>query len=69
MTVVPRLFPLALAAQYLGLSEWSTRQLHYGGLLPSVKVPLPNGGELRKLLFDVRDLDRAIESWKVSPSS
>jgi hypothetical protein len=32
-----------------------------------VVIPLPNGRELRKLLFDRADLDRLIESWKLPP--
>jgi hypothetical protein len=27
-------------------------------------VPLPDGRELRKLLFDKADLDRLIDTWK-----
>jgi len=33
-------------------------------VLPRVRVPLPNGGELRRLLFDRADLDRLIDVWK-----
>jgi hypothetical protein len=48
----------------LGLSEWSVRDLEGAGVLPRVRIPLPNAGEMRKLLFDVRDLDRLIDCWK-----
>ena len=41
-----------------------TKELESAGILPRVRVPLPNNGELRKLLFDRRDLDKAIEAWK-----
>jgi hypothetical protein len=34
------------------------------GVLPRVRVPLPGGRDLRKLLFDKADLDRLIEAWK-----
>ena len=34
------------------------------GILPRVRIPLPNAGELRKLLFDRSDLDQLIERWK-----
>lgn len=40
------------------------RDLDAAGVLRRVRVPLPNGGELRKLLFDRTDLDRLIEAWK-----
>ena len=64
--MTPRLFDLAQAATYLGLSPWTVRELEAKGVLPRVRVPLPDGGELRKLLFDKDDLDRLIEAWKDS---
>jgi hypothetical protein len=60
----PRLLDLPTAAQYLGLSPWTVRDLEAAGSLPRVRIPLPNAGELRKLLFDRVDLDRLIEQWK-----
>jgi hypothetical protein len=33
-------------------------------VLRRVRIPLPDGRELRKLLFDREDLDRLIEAWK-----
>lgn len=62
--VSPRLLDLERAAMYLGVSGWTVRDLEAAGVLPRVRVPLPNGGELRKLLFDKIDLDRLIENWK-----
>ena len=60
-----RLFDLRAAAVYLGrVSPWTLRDLEAGGVLPRVRVPLPGGGELRKVLFDRADLDRLIELWK-----
>jgi hypothetical protein len=59
-----RLVDLRTAAAYLGLSVWTVRELEWKGALPRVRIPLPGGGEVRKLLFDQRDLDRLIESWK-----
>jgi hypothetical protein len=59
-----RLFGLQDAATYLGLSPWTVRELEAKGVLPRVRVPLPGGGELRKLFFDKADLDRLIEGWK-----
>ena len=62
--VLPRLLDLPTAAAYLGLSPWTVRDLEAAGSLSRVRIPLPNAGELRKLLFDRMDLDRLIESWK-----
>jgi Helix-turn-helix domain len=62
--MTPRLFDLEQAATYLSVSPWTVRELEAKGVLPRVRVPLPDGGELRKLLFDRADLDRLIESWK-----
>jgi hypothetical protein len=62
--VSPRLLDLHTAAAYLGVSEWTVRDLEAAGTVPRVRVPLPNSGELRKLLFDRVDLDRMIDSWK-----
>ncbi len=62
--IVPRLLSLDATAVYLGISPWTVRDLEADGVLPRVRVPLPNGGELRKVLFDVEDLDRCIEAWK-----
>ena len=62
----PRLLDLHGAAAYLGLSEWTVRDLEHAGILARVRVPLPNQGEVRKILFDRLDLDQCIEAWKVS---
>src|ERR1043165_7439662 len=62
--VSPRLVDLHTAAGYLGLSQWTVRELEAAGIVPRVRVPLPHAGELRKLLFDRTDLDRLIDSWK-----
>jgi hypothetical protein len=40
------------------------RELEAKGVLPRVRVPLPGGRELRKLLFDKADLVCLIEHWK-----
>ncbi len=61
---VSRLFELDAAAVYLGVSPWTVRDLEAAGTLRRVRIPLPNGGELRKLLFDRADLDRLIDTWK-----
>ena len=62
-----RLLDLQQAAEYLGVSPWTVRDLEASGVIPRVAIPLPNGRELRKLLFDRADLDRLIESWKLPP--
>ena len=60
----PRLLDLPTAANYLGLSPWTVRDLEASGSLQRVRIPLPHAGELRKLLFDRADLDRLIDQWK-----
>ena len=62
--VSPRLLDLHTAAAYLGVSEWTVRDLEAAGILPRIRIPLPNAGELRKLLFDRTDLDCLIDGWK-----
>jgi hypothetical protein len=64
--MTPRLLGLEDTARYLGLSRWTVRDLEERGVLRRVRVPLPGGGELRKLLFDKADLDRLIEAWRDS---
>lgn len=59
-----RLLELEAAAAYLGVSPWTVRDLEAAGTIKRVRVPLPHGRELRKLLFDKMDLDRLIEAWK-----
>jgi len=63
-TVEPRLLDLEAVAAYLGVSPWTVRDLEFAGVLRRVRIPLPDGRELRKLLFDREDLDRLIEAWK-----
>jgi excisionase family DNA binding protein len=52
-----RLLTLPEASAYLGLSPWTVRELTWKGKLPVVRLT-------RKLLFDLRDLDRVIEASK-----
>ncbi len=61
-----RLLSLEQAAHYLGVSSWTVRELEWSGVLSRVRIPLGNGKELRKLLFDREDLDRLIDRWKDS---
>lgn len=62
--IAPRLLDLEATALYLGVSAWTVRDLEAAGVLPRVRIPTRNGGDLRKLLFDRDDLDRLIEAWK-----
>jgi hypothetical protein len=62
--IVPRLLDLEATAAYTGLSSWTIRDLEASGILCRLRIPLRNGGELRKLLFDREDLDRLIARWK-----
>ena len=62
--VPPRLLDLDGTAAYLGVSPWTVPNLEAADALRRVRIPLPNGGELRKLLIDREDLDRLIAGWK-----
>ncbi len=60
----PRLLTLEQAASYLGLSPYTVRTLEWRGVLSRVRLPDGRGGEIRKLLFDLRDLDRLVDRSK-----
>jgi hypothetical protein len=62
--VAPRLLNLHSAARYLGVSEWTIRDLETAGTLRRVRLPLPNGGEVRRLLFCKEDLDTLVDNSK-----
>ncbi len=62
--VAPRLLDLHATARYLTVSKWTVRDLEAAGTITRVRIPLPNDGELNKLLFDRLELDRRIETWK-----
>jgi|WetSurMetagenome_2_1015567.scaffolds.fasta_scaffold714205_1 excisionase family DNA binding protein len=51
------------AAEYLGLSYWTLRDLIWSGAIPLVQLPNKNG-RLRRILVDKNDLDRLIEQSK-----
>ena len=53
-----RLYSIPEAAEYLGRSVWSIRELIWAGKLPSVKVG-------RSIHLDIIDLDNWIERNKV----
>ncbi|HXM11847.1 MAG TPA: helix-turn-helix domain-containing protein [Terriglobales bacterium] len=52
-----RLYRVSEVAHYLGMSKSKVRQLAWSGKLPFVQ-----DGENTLMLFDVRDLDRWIDS-------
>ena len=67
--LAPRLLDLPGAALYLTMGTWAVREMVNLGVLPRVRIAMPNtkkrhGGEVRKLLFDRADLDQLIERSK-----
>jgi len=57
--MVKRLFTLKEAAEYLGRSEWSMRDLIWARKIPVVRQ---EGG--RKIFLDIKDLDSFVERNK-----
>jgi Helix-turn-helix domain len=57
---VPRLLDVQAAAKYLSVSVWTIRDLEAAGELRRVRLPLGRS-EVRRLLFDRRDLDRLVD--------
>jgi hypothetical protein len=65
--ITARLLNLNQAAEYLGISYWSVRDLVQSGMLASVKLPSPrarDGRTIRRTLIDRQDLDLLVEQWK-----
>ena len=62
--ITPRLLNLHATALYLTVSDWTVRDLEAAGTLSRVRIPLPNNGELRKILLDRFELVCLIENWK-----
>ena len=56
-----RLYTLKEAAQYLGRSEWSMRELIWAGEVPVVK-----GAGRSKQYLDINDLDAYVNRNKIS---
>ena len=54
-----RLLTVKEAAEYLGRSVWSVRELVWGGSLPCVKVG-------RRIHLDIFDLDKWIDQHKTT---
>ena len=68
----PRLRDVTAAAAYLGGVDGSyLRGLVREGLLCPVRLPSMRrrGESSRRLLFDQRDLDRLIDTWRASSSA
>jgi len=61
--VAPRLFGLAEAAVYLGISSWSVRTLLDAGHVRRVTLP-GRAGDGRRVLIDKADLDALVELGK-----
>ena len=56
-TYQKRLYSIREASSYLGVSYWSVRDLIHAGALHYVKIG-------RRVLIDLRDLERFVESQK-----
>lgn len=56
--IMPRLLNFKQAAEYLSCAVWQLRQLEWAGELPSVR------GLGKRILFDIKDLDRLVEQRK-----
>ena len=54
-----RLWGLGETARYLGISQWSVRELEWAGTLTRVRLP-----GLRRLLFDSLDIVALVERSK-----
>jgi hypothetical protein len=61
----PRLVDIRTAAKYLSIFTWSIRDLESAGALRRIRLPLASK-DMRKLLFDRRDLDRLVDTAKDS---
>lgn len=72
--IQPRLLSVEEAAEYLGLSYWSMKELIGAGDVPLIRVPRPRtlrqhkraarSQVLRRTLVDVRDLDALVDRWR-----
>ena len=55
----PRLLSAQDAARYLGLPYTTLRDIALRGHLPVIRIP-----DCRRLWFEKRDLDRAVDAWR-----
>jgi len=72
-SVAPRLVDIEGAAKYLGISYWVARDYIASGKIQTVTLPgmKPREGErpkrsLRRILIDIRDLDKFVDDAKAS---
>lgn len=63
-----RLLSLDAAADYLGVSYWTVRDLVASGTIPRVRLPVGGARDLRRVLVDRVDLDRLVERSKELPT-
>lgn len=64
LALLPRVLGLEAASHYLGVSVRTIQYLVEAGTLKRVRIPMPDGGDLRKLLLDRQDLDALVERGK-----
>ncbi len=62
-TVTPRLLSIQQAADFLGVSYWTMRDLLDNGTVKRVRLPVGRR-EVRRVLVDAKDLDRLVDAWK-----
>jgi excisionase family DNA binding protein len=62
--LAPRLLDVEGAARYLSLADDTIRDLVARGVLRRVRLPGPGESDLRRVLFDVRDLDDLVDRSK-----
>ncbi len=62
----PRLLGLKQAAAYLGISIWAVRDLIANHTLHPVQLPLAGRKRLRRVLLDIRDLEKLVEQSKAA---
>jgi len=60
----PRLLDLRGASSYLSVRRRVISDLCVAGVLPRVRLVLPDGREMRKVLIDKLDLDALVDRWK-----
>ncbi len=60
--MLPRLLGIEAAGCYLGVSTWTVRDLVAAGQLKPVRLSLPSGKAVRRLLFDRVQLDLLVEA-------
>jgi excisionase family DNA binding protein len=53
--ITKRLYSIPEAAQYLGRTDWGIREMVWAGKIPCVK-------DGRRVLLDIKDMDKWIES-------